>query len=464
MIFQRNHLPRLSGSSLIFFLIGLFVLQACGSSKSSRSRRVTNKPAIERKQDQIRRERSKIDTVEWTVREERTPITDELPLKGRALPPSEMKPRYNVDMIIPFSADGFKTATTSMEISAFQNRFVNFYNGVYLAAQDLSKKGINIDLDVHDSEYKEKTLQSIYFNGELRNSDLIIGPYKKENVKWLAQKIQSTETTMISPWISSTSIADDNPFYLQTKPGLIQHYKTMLRSALQEGEGKDVYLVVMEGDESKERYFTYVSNLLQLDPEKEHFKVLKLNTDTLTHGVAPFDTTIFHGQPACDLVFMVPYASGRDATFTYDFLRQIQIQAESCEYVIYGMYRWLDYQDEMFELMNAMPVKLTISNLVNAQSQSVKSFKRRYFNAYGAYPTEDAFEGYDLMMYVGESLKNYGNRFHFEGDKMKPYTGLQTVFDLQPELNKEGNRIDYFENQFIDLISIKDFQYQRSAN
>lgn len=417
---------------------------------------------MEQRQDDIRRERSKIDTIEWSMNEDRVPIDDETPLKGRSLPKSQMKSTYNVDVLVPFRANGFKVQTTDLEINAFQRRFVNFYAGMNLALDDLRRQGISLNVRIHDTEYEEQNVQSLFFNGELRNSDLVIGPYKKESVKWLSERMNASETTMISPWISSTSIAEDNPFYIQTKPGLIQHYKTMLYNVLERHPNSDIYLITKEGDDNKERYFEYVSQALELDPERNYYEVLSMEPDTLTQGIMAFDSTFFLTDEKCDKVFMVPYASGRDATFVYDFLRRIQIEGLDCECKVYGMYRWLEFQDQMFELMNAMPVYLTISNLVNPANDQVRSFKKRYFQNYGAYPSEDAYEGYDLMMYAGTSLYEKGNYFQFSGDDAKAHTGLQTVFDVQPEVNEDNNRVEYFENQFIDIIEIDDYQYRRS--
>lgn len=414
---------------------------------------------MERKQDNIRKERSRIDTVQWTESEDRAPIDDETPTIDR-YPRSEMKASYDVDLLIPLQAFDTDPRDEELRLSPSQLRFVNFYGGLKLAADDLSREGIALNIRVHDTEYEEEALRDIYFNGELRKTDLIIGPYKRESVKWLADRVRTTRTTMVSPWISSTSMTEENPFYIQSKPGLVQHYKTMLQHAIDDHPESEVYLVVREDDDIKERYFDFVSEIMELDPEIESYSVLRLGTDTLTYGVASFDSTFFD-KPDCNMVFMVPYSSGRDATFVYDFLRRVQTDGDNCDCHVYGMYRWLDFQDQMFELMNAMPVYLTVSNLVDPFNEKVRQFKRRYFEKFGQYPTEDAYEGYDLLMYLGRSLDLSGTYFQFSSQERSPYIGLQTVFDIQAEKDRSGYEINYFENQFIDLIRIDEYKYKR---
>ncbi|MDX1684817.1 MAG: hypothetical protein R3275_06225 [Saprospiraceae bacterium] len=459
MIFQPNLRRLLSGNSTcVVILLFAVVLSSCGTSKKRTTRE--RSPSLSEKQRQIKKERSRIDTVEWILNEDRKPIDDESPLRGKVLPPSQLKSSYNIDLIIPFKAPTVGRPSPDVDISAFQRRFLDFYLGAKLAADDLSNEGIDLNLKVHDSHYKEDDVRDLYFNGEFRRSDVIIGPYKKDNVKWLSERAKSSRTTMISPWISSTSMTEDNPYYIQTKPGLIRHYKTMLGTVLENYADHQVFLVVKEDDELKMRYFDYVSEQLNLDPEFEHYKILSLDTDTLTHGVSPFDTSIFDTRD-CKMVFMVPYASGRDATFVYDFLRRLQIEGQDCDYKVYGMYRWLDYRDQMFELMNSMPIYLTISNLVNPFDEEIKRFRKRFYTLYFTYPSEDAYEGYDLMMYVGRSLARFGNRFHFLYDEIPPYTGLQTVFDVQPESELTSDELEYFENRFIDIISIENFEFKR---
>jgi hypothetical protein len=399
-----------------------------------------------------------VDTISWKEKNDLPPITDDAPFSMMDLPESELKEVYNVDILIPFKSSGFRGEEASYsELSEFQTRFANYYAGLRLAAHDLSEEGVNLNIRIHDTKYSAEAVRKMYFNGDFRKSDVIIGPYKRESVKWLGDKIKYNETTMISPWISSATITNENPHFVQMKPGLLKHYEVLLERIIRDHEGQDVYLVTKGEDESKVRLISRVAQSLDLDLEVPVYEVLELSPDSLSNGEMAFDTSLF-SKKHCKKVFLVPYASGRDASFVYNFLRKLQIEKLDCEVTVYGMYKWLDYQEEIFELMNTMPVKVSISNLMNPADERIRSFMLRFFDIYGAYPTIDGAEGYDVMYYIGKSLNKGGNRFHFY-DMMNPYIGLQTSYDIHPVFEEGDQKPQYYENSFIDIISIKDYQY-----
>jgi hypothetical protein len=385
-------------------------------------------------------------------------IDDKTPEKRDIFLPSEKKAMYNVDLLIPFESDKLNVADLSSWSSSTQ-RFINYYAGVQMAIEDLGSD-VGLNLRVWDSQDNVDELKALVRAHDFNDSDIILGPYDRDAIKWMSEWARDREITMVSPWISSTSITDDNPYYIQLKPGLVKHYETLLLTTKTEHSDEDVILVTKAGDERKQRYMDFAYQRLGGDQEQPHYTLMEFEPDTLTYGQVAFDTTFFKGDD-CRKIFVVPYASSRDEGFVYDFLRKVQIEQMDCEVTIYGMYRWLEYQDQMMDLINAMDVRLTISQLTNPRDQQVRQFRKRYLSKYGTLPKDDALEGYDMMMYIGAMLKEHGNRFQFELSDKDIFTGLQTVYQLMPERDEDSGRVDYFENIFLDVIGLEGFRYKR---
>ena len=128
------------------------------------------------------------------------------------------------------------------------------------------------------------------------------------------------------------------------------------------------------------------------------------------------------------------------------------------------MYKWIELKSDILDYVNTLKIRLSISNYFDNDESNIRAFKKRYFNTYREFPTEEALEGYDLMKYVVRSLKTNLYPFHWYSlGSMGNY--LETEFNVSPvfkssDQNKDPWNADYFENSFVKIVEIRSNRYR----
>src|SRR5690606_12972316 len=72
---------------------------------------------------------------------------------------------------------------------------------------------------------------------------------------------------------------------------------------------------------------------------------------------------------------------------------------------------WLDLRFVSYEQLERLQIKFIAPNYINYEKEAVESFKEKYINATKNFPSEFAYSGYDMMLFFGDMLHEYGNYF-----------------------------------------------------
>ena len=118
-----------------------------------------------------------------------------------------------------------------------------------------------------------------------------------------------------------------------------------------------------------------------------------------------------------------------------------------------------------FDYYNSLNMKVARSKFVDEEDGDVIRFKRDFVNKYGALPTDDAYEGYDNLMYIGRNIHEYGKNFQFFLNKDQGYY-LQAKYNVVPTRADSPDdlmeKINYFENKNVDIVEFKNNRFARN--
>jgi len=165
--------------------------------------------------------------------------------------------------------------------------------------------------------------------------------------------------------------------------------------------------------------------------------------------------------------------------FVYSMLRKIDIAKknrdndnnatglEDNELVVYGQPRWKDFTKISYDYYEKLNLHISSESFLDPESYEVKSFKQNFFNHYGTVPTDQAFNGYDTVLYFGRMLKQFGPSFSNKLDQN--YNNmLHTRFAINRVVTKPRttgmenlNQFDQYENTFVNILEFKDYRFQR---
>lgn len=374
---------------------------------------------------------------------------------------SQILSSYKVSVLLPFLTNRFDPDIGNI----YKNSTwaLNFYGGVKMALEELEVEGVNLSVDVFDTEANElRTEQLLRENTDIKQSNLIIGPYRRDNVRLVAEFARRNEITFISPYSASQRISTQNPYYVQVSPTLKTHCEAITNHVLDRYAVEDVVLVVRDEQAEKAR--------LQYFHEENYRRAGTRDTTTFQEFIVSESSGNLTNMPFIELsdttVFIIP--SYQDKRFIYSLLSKIETSRKPNDYiVVYGMPQWMRFELNEYDYYEKLNVHVSSNNYLDPLSPEIQFFKRRFFDRYGAVPTDEAYLGYDVMLYVGKMLNQYGTRFQYSMET-EPSQSLHTRFEFERVLGDyqpfqtERAPVNQFENKYVNILKFEDYQFQQA--
>lgn len=451
----QNHRQQLNGNNLPFvglILCLLFLFTACKTQKkvTSSTNRSTQKPKTNQPKSQATK----------TVRERQWKFADKeksAPIGAKKVVKNDKQANYNIAVLIPFNTSG-ANSTNLVQSGSAENRFMNYYLGMKMALES-NRYASSMAVNVYDCE--NKSIQSLLNEPGVRNADVIIGPYDKSDIKQTGYFAEENEIVLISPWQASKKIAQKNPYYVQMKPNLDDHYTSISNDILKSYNPEQVYLIGRDNGVDTERFKYFQATAKSKSGNR--FNEYIVSEDSLKYGETAFDSTFFQqNDPA---VFIIPNWKSEDENFVYSCMRKLRVEKELSKVVVYGMPIVAESDKITYDLYNNLNTHVAISSFYNKEDNQIKQFRRSFYNAYNAIPSKDAAQGYDLGNYVCNNLSKHGKTFqYFLANDNDQY--LLSKFNVDRYLlNSEGDmndpkNINYFLNNAVQIIHFNRGQFR----
>ena len=447
MISAQNHLQRLNGNSFILFLISIFFLSSCGIFSGSSGKRPTTKrkkkPKTYKEKDQ-----TKVDSLQWPDQINKKEDSD-VNFHGTV-----KKDHYTIDMLIPLDSRRSFEDIEGLEKS-ISNKFLHYYSGVLMALEDLENQGVNITLNVMDAPIKNDRIIELKRKMNSDIPDVIIGPHSKDQLQIIANFSKRKEITLVSPWKAMPKLTSDNPHYIQLKPALDNYYKTIIESVDQNYSSENVYLLGLDDSKHKKR-INLLQKMHKSDNDIEDYNVFLMDQDSLKNGDTAFDR-IFKRGDMTPKVFILPNWSYKDEAFLYSVLRRLNNEKGDRKVTVYGMPILTKSNKIGYSLFKRLNIRVASPSYYDDNDWKIRKFKNRYYKKFKTFPVEESYEGYDMMMYTGTNLFNYGTKFQFfieDNDQ----NFLNSSFNLKRNVKEKDildenlDKINYFENTKLYIL------------
>jgi len=385
------------------------------------------------------------------------------------------KAAYKVAIIMPFMSKNF-SPQPKREIPPYSMKAIEFYEGAMIALDSLKAEGVKLYVDVFDSMRDTNTVKSILAKPELQAADLIIGPIRTSNLRLVADFANAQQTPLVSPFNSRPDITSNNPYYLQVNPSFKVHSRTMIQQMFHIKTDKGVpempknFLVLGKQTDSaqvaqlQEAYATHMNDYDTLLPQ-----FLNSSATIKINFIKPFLT------PEKFNIILLP---SKDEGFVYNSMRELQslLYKEGSErkwhhVAIVGLDRWKYFSRIDYEYYESLNLHLPSEFYVDKDKDVNRKFRQGYKTNYGIAPREFGYIGFDVMLYFGKMLHQYGTNFSAHLWKEK-YQGRHTQFVMQPVFEKseplDGSEeatkppmIRGFENQYLNFLKFEEYTLQK---
>ncbi|MGB3548876.1 MAG: ABC transporter substrate-binding protein [Saprospiraceae bacterium] len=430
-----------------------------------------------------------MDTIKWTVLSERDypPITQEgvdvfrgnraggatavggtttptaggfnaVEQTGQGTDGSRMLTAYNVDYILPFLAN--QTGENN-EIDVNSLWALNFYGGSQMALDELQKSStLKLNVLSEDTQASPERVSSLLSTSvALRNSHVIIGPYLRDNVAQVAEAAKRSGQVLISPYSAAGGVTENNPQYIQVNPTLETHCRAILQHVVRTERSERIVLVSGSTPAQTSRLALF----------QTEYKIATGNPN-----VAPLEELVIDGrnfslQPYLggSVTFIVPMYE--DETFVANFLGTLynSIRNGRSEVAVYGLPQWRDYENVDFDYYEGCNVHVSSSVFIDQLDPGVRTFRRDFYNRYGALPREEAFVGYGLTKYFMRLLGQYGTQFQYQLER-EPEDLLHTRMRFERVVSTpaipggtERPVLERWENKYVNILEFKDYRFRR---
>lgn len=172
-------------------------------------------------------------------------------------------------LLFPFNMakianDTVNSTTERLKKDKFLNMTLDFYSGALVAIDSAKQLGIDVDVQVFDSQETKMSSQvpSIIKSNDVENAQVVIGPFYQNNVEKTAELLSGTDVAVISPLSKETGKAFPNLYQSIVSADVI---KNAVFDFMKSKEG-NIIAVVDKKKESARNYFNQFQKEVKIAP------------------------------------------------------------------------------------------------------------------------------------------------------------------------------------------------------
>ena len=317
---------------------------------------------------------------------------------------------YSVSVLLPFMASTLDPSPTPKRNQAV----LDLYEGMKLAVDTLSKQGIKISLRAYDSERSVEKIRTVLKSDELKNTDLIIGPFFQEESKPVVEFSLANKINVFNPLNNSSDIMGINPFSFLYQPTLevmgkksgefLAGYTVKKSCMVFYGTSRRDSILAASFIESAKANGLRIVSAHRLTKEGSKTVLSTLATAT-EYDEYRYPKQFTLRKDSLGSIFV----ASDDALIYAKVISSIETRGDNI--VVLGSENWLDQNTVDLEKFQTLPVVLVAPNFSAAERPATRAFTKKFIRTHGRAPSGFAGLGYELLLFLGNQLKKNGVYF-----------------------------------------------------
>ncbi len=445
MISVQNLRLQLSGNKLksIFVLMCLTI----GLSSCSIFKHTPQKPSTT---TTTKTEEEKKETKEQTEVKNEEIKTDET---GHATDPKkkEKKDSYEIAYVLPFSVDEqeLNQLMGEEQITGYQPlAAIEFYEGSLMALDTLKKMGLHLTVSVYDNKKDSLSTALLLSGHSFKTTDLIIGPVFNESLKASAVYAKENQVYVLSPLSPSSNITSENQYFLMANSTLLTQLATTIEFASREHQTAN-FIVVYRNEKENEKKIAAEF--------KTAFDAIKITHPGITYKEVYSYSGISAGLNTSDNFIFI---ASNEELYVNSLIRDLSKISREKNITLLGLQSILTFESVSLDYFENLQLHFPTAYWVDQDLQRVKAFNKAFTNQYDIKPSEYAYRGYDLTLYFGALLMNYGPALadNFgQINSVAPF--MLSNFNFKPCIS--GEQIKFYENENISIVKYEHFKFAK---
>jgi len=375
-----------------------------------------------------------------------------VPTENKIIYKGELKTEYSIALFLPFNIDAENTsdpekgatATASAEAISKTAIALRFYEGALLAIDSVKKSKFNAKIYVYDIDDKDSNnITTLLKKPELLKMDLIIGPLYGSSFIPAAKFAKEHMIPIVSPFAKVNKILFNNPYVCKVSPSEILQVEQMAHFVTDTFKLQNIIAV---SSQNMEEYPIF--NAFKRVANDGLFKAGRAAADTVK---LVYNINALQGMLQLDRVNVIVLPSNNQS-FVSDVINKLNVLNDKYKIVLFGMQRWMQYDNMDYEYFNELDVHIPSNGFVDYEKADTKNFIQKYRDRFKTEPDMYAFQGYDVTYYFLSALQKYGSGF-LNNLSSNYYNGLENGFRFAQFPSDSG-----FENKSVLMLKYHNYQ------
>lgn len=351
------------------------------------------------------------------------------------------KARYRVDILLPLGLDQQvdNGRRVNRRLPGATLAAVNFYEGIRVAANQLTGEGLKADFVIHDIDPGGTALRRLVNDSVFRQSDLIIGFLSSDLLPEAARVAKQHKINFISAFSPSDADITGNPYFIMLQPTLSAHIKALVAFAEKKyrDNGREILLYAHNTAVQKEARSDFEEAFASRPVQKLVVSDFLEQPGMLKSLLSPDGENVIY-------VNVLTYTEAKK------ILAQIASFSPAYKIAVMGMPTWKSIpgitQAHGFPGLDIYYSSPFYFDLSTAKGKAVTGV---YKSKFGGRPSEMVFRGYESTYWLVHLLNDYGTIFdeHINDTRFAPFTRYQVSASRTDE-----KKIRYLENKNLYIF------------
>jgi len=314
-----------------------------------------------------------------------------------------MKDAYRIALLIPMYLDKSYSIDTSAEDNSSSHKslsFIQFYEGARIAIDSLENCGLALTVYVYDVNENTDIKGFLNEKAELKNMDLIIGPFFINSFIQLAGWAEENNINIINPFTKKESVIKNNSHTFKVVSSDSAQAAKVISFVATNYPGCNLIVVNRNADSSLVNAFNNSAALANLDKQVFGYSVVNYSAKGYAGISEKLKDTI-----------NVILALAEGEAFVSTFIRSLNETAHYKKIVLFGQSSWEQYPSLDLEYLMNLNLHVFESYFISYDKPETKYFIKKFRDKYHTDPDYYGFQGYDIMMFFANALKKYGKNF-----------------------------------------------------
>ena len=368
------------------------------------------------------------------------------------------KDRIFVTVMMPLHLDQIDSISTSKfdveqrgkkEYKVFE--FIQFYEGILMALDQLQSQGINVVLNVVDLvSDKDADVEEAFQSHQVANSDFVVALLVKKPFQRLAALAKEHQVFVINPFSSRLEVVADNPYVVKCMPsveGTVSALLSMMRKRYPQGH----LYVLHSGSKSSATDEAAYRAELQRQLEAQQGKIAYTFFDWAANG-----KLIPTLKATNDNVIVSIYDQGKNknTVFATTLLNRLSAMTSHVPTLVTVSDLLTDYPSLDFDQLQHLNYTAVTTGYLDYGNAKHKKFIDTYKDKFRTEPnTLYAGVAHDIMIYFVTALHRQGAEFWRNPQKFSAPADMLYPFGL-----KQPSATGGYENQLPDIYQMQNYK------